>query len=104
MGIVLNKEGYTPEQLAAVEPLMSSAASYERKIRQKKHDLFRNPTMEYDQEKRVKGQINAFEKKHKELTDQIDDILNARNVYEEKLELCRTTLEEADGLKKKWGF
>lgn len=104
MAIKLNKEGLTQKQIETLEPLMSSAASYERKIQQKKQDLFKNPAMDYDQEKRIKDQIAGFETKHKELTTQINAIMNARNVYNQKLDVCRKTLEQAIFLKNKWGF
>ena len=60
--------------------------------------------MEYEHEKRIRDQIAGLETKHADVIKQINTIMNARNVYEEKLDICRTTLEQAIFLKNKWGF
>lgn len=98
------KHGLTPEQTKAMEPLLNTAKSYLRKINDIKRQIASDPTMDYDKSRRIHNKLSDFEIKYTEVNTKINDIANARDIYQKKLDKCKKLLGEADEMKKKWGF
>lgn len=104
MAIKLNKEGLTPQQIEMAEPLERSIGSYDRKINENQNLLATNPAMEYEKEKRVRDKIAGLKTKRDELQKQLNDILDARNIFNEKFQECANAVKELEQMKKKYGF
>ena len=104
MAIKLNKEGLTPQQIEMAGPIERSIASYDRKISENQWLLALDPVMEYEKEKRVRDKIAGFQTKKAELLKQLNDILDARNIFNEKFQECANTIKELEQMKKKYGF
>lgn len=94
----------TDKQKNAVEPLIKSAFSYNRKINYFKRRLNDNPTMDFSKKNELKNRIASFEKKFKDTSKEIDEIINAKVIYKQLIDIekrCRKCIAYMDN---KWGF
>ena len=104
MAIKLNKKGLTPQQIEMAEPIQRSIASYDRKINENQRLLALDPAMEYKKDKRVRNKIAGLQNNREELQKQLNDILDARNVFNRKFQECANAIKELEQMKKKYGF
>lgn len=104
MAIKLNKKGLTPQQIEMAEPIQRSIASYDRKINENQRLLALDPAMEYKKDKRVRNKIAGLQNNREELQKQLNDILDARNVFNRKFQECANAIKELEQMKKTYGF
>ena len=96
----------TDKQREEIEPKIKSAKSYKRKINNFKRKLSDNPGMDIDKKRVIKDKIAAFEIEYRVLSNDIDMIFNAKNMYQKLVDIekrchrCRVYYEEKYGFGK----
>ena len=104
MAIRLNKEGLTQKQIDLAEPILDKIAKYERMIEKDRSFLFRNPGIEYDKEHITRDRIKENELALEDYKADLEDILTAREKFNELLAHTIALSEELQRRKDYYGF
>ena len=99
-----NLKDLTDKQRAEIEPKIKSAKSYKRKINNFKRKLSDNPGMDIDKKREIKDKIAAFEIEYKALSNDIDEIINAKDMYKQLVDIERRCHRCIVYYEEKYGF
>lgn len=103
MSVTLNCKGLTKEQIIAAEPLVRTIEKYDRQITAEKFkgNDFNEP---FEKAKGRTDRIANLETKKKDVTKELETILNAKNVFDEKVAKATDLIIEIGQMSKKYGF
>ena len=103
MAVMLNPDKLTSKQIEAAEPLMKAIEKYDRQIAEVK--ICRNVITEsFEEAKRKKDRIANIETKKKEVAKNLEIILNAKNVFDQKVFEATNLIYEIGDLSKRYDF
>ena len=103
MAVTLNCKGLTKEQIMAAEPLVRTIEKYDRQITAEKFkgNDFNEP---FEKAKLRKDRIASIETKKKAVTNELETILNAKNVFDQKVAEATNLIVEVGKMSKQYGF
>ena len=103
MAIALNPANFTVRQIEAAEPLIRTLEKYDRQIAAEKicSDVINEP---FEKAKLRRDRIANIETKRRDVMNQLEKILNARNEYEQKFQETEGMIDDLQKIKDTWGF
>lgn len=103
MAVMLNPDKLTSKQIEEAEPLMRTIEKYDRQIAAEKivGDVISEP---FEKAKLRKDRIANIETKKRAVTKDLERILNAKNVFDEKVAEATKLIHEAGDLSDRYGF
>ena len=106
MALVLNPGKSTKKQIEEAEPIIRAIEQYERKI-QAEHvckNIEDITNGSFEQAKMRKDRIASMETRKRALCEDLENILNARNIFDEKRKEAEAMVQELEAMKERWGF
>ena len=103
MAVMWNNKGLTKEQIIAAEPLVRTIEKYDRQIAAEKfsgNDL----NEPFEKAKLRKDRIANIETKKKAVTKDLEAILDAKNVFDDKVTEAIDLIIDIGNMSKKYGF
>ena len=106
MAIQLNPSKYTAQQIEMAEPIIRAIEQYERKIAAERvcGNINEITGGSFEQAKLRKDRIATLETRKRALCDDLDNILNARNEFDKKVEEAIDMLREVHEQSRTYGF
>ena len=103
MALILNPSKFTPRQMEAAEPLLRAIEKYDREIAREKivDNVISEP---FERAKLRRDRIANIETKKREVTKQLEKILNARNEYDTRVKETNEAIDDLERIKQTWGF
>ena len=103
MAIALNPANFTAKQIEAADPLIKTLEKYDRQIAAEKicSDVINEP---FEKAKLRRDRIANIETKRRDIMDQLEKILNARNEYDTRVKETNEIIDDLERIKQTWGF
>ena len=96
-------EQCTDKQLRVMDKISARAAGYKMKI-DECNKILAQPVISFEMNEAYRHKLQTYRELYKKASDDIEDVMNQRNVYQNHLNEARAHLDAAETLKKKWGF
>lgn len=97
-------ENYTDKQKTAIDQLMKEAALYKKQMARCQEKLKGDILITFEENMRTRKNLRQFERKYRETTSKINDILKAKDRFNELIRKGDEIITEAETLKTTWGF
>ena len=94
----------TAKQQLAIDELMKEAAVYKKQIDRCNQKLASDILINFEENKRVRKTLRQFEQRYKNVSAKIDNIIHAREEFDNRISKLKEDMTEAETLKATWGF
>ena len=95
---------YTEKQQDMINLLSEQAKKIKRNIDIQETKLRKNPLMNFEPNKITREKLRDLKAEYKEVTTELNDILNAYEEYQDCLRVAIINTKRAETLRDTWGF